>query len=212
MTTNDEKARRLEETAERIRECRDCPLGHGRTNAVPGEGAADARVMFIAEGPGRNEDEQGKPFVGKAGELLDDLLAMAGMNRDEVFITNMIKCQAPGNRDPEAAEIQACNKHLEQQLEIIDPELVVTLGRFSLNRFLPGETIGKARGTLRRREGRSIFPVMHPAAGLRRNEFLDKVIEDFMALPEVLQRAREDPPEEEQEPEETPKSVQGNLF
>ncbi len=173
--TGEERNRQLEEAAERIRDCRDCPLGYSRTNAVPGEGPADARVMLIAEGPGRNEDEQGKPFVGKTGEFLDDLLALAGLNRDEVFIINMIKCQAPGNRDPENEEIQACGKHLDSQLEIIAPELVVTLGRYSLTRFLPRETIGKARGKLRRKRGRYIFPVMHPAAGLRRNEFRDKV-------------------------------------
>ena len=104
----DEARERLEQTAARVRECRDCPLGHGRTNAVPGEGPADARVMFIAEGPGKNEDEQGRPFVGKAGDSLEDLLALAGLGRDEVFITNMIKCRAPGNRDPEKSEIEAC--------------------------------------------------------------------------------------------------------
>ncbi len=166
-------------------------------------------------GPGKNEDRQGRPFVGKAGEFLDDLLALAGLSRDEVFITNMIKCQAPENRDPEPGEIQACDKHLERQLEIIDPELVVTLGRFSTAKFLPGETIGKARGKLRRREGRCVFPVMHPAAGLRRNEFRDRVVDDFLALPEVLHTAREHPPEEEPkapEPRPEPKSIQRSLF
>ena len=113
-------AERLKQVAAGVHECRDCPLGYSRTNAVPGEGPADARIMFIAEGPGKNEDQQGKPFMGKAGEFLEDLLAMAGLSRDEVFITNMIKCQAPGNRDPEPAEIQACDKHLQQQLEIIN--------------------------------------------------------------------------------------------
>ena len=206
-------AGRLEQAAADIRKCRECPLGYRRTNAVPGEGPPDAQVMFIAEGPGKNEDQQGKPFVGKAGEFLDDLLALAGLNRDEVFITNMIKCQTPGNRDPEPGELRACNKHLERQLEIIDPELVVTLGRFSTNRFLPGETIGKARGKLSRREGRCIFPIMHPAAGLWRNEFRDRVVEDFLELPEVLRQAKENPPEEERpEPEPTSSSVQRSMF
>ena len=145
--TTENAAERLKQAAADVRECRDCPLGYSRTNAVPGEGPADARVMLIAEGPGKNEDEQGKPFMGKAGDFLEDLLAMAGLRRDEVFITNMIKCQAPENRDPQPAEIKACDKHLERQLEIINPELVVTLGRFSMVRFLPGETISKARGS-----------------------------------------------------------------
>ena len=200
----------LERAAARIRECRDCPLGQSRTNAVPGEGPADARVMLIAEGPGKNEDKQGRPFVGKAGEFLDDLLALAGLGRDEVYITNMIKCQAPGNRDPELGEIEACDKHLERQMEIINPEIIVTLGRFSLAKFLPGESIGKAGGRLQKKNGRCVFPVMHPAAGLRRNEFRDKIVEDFELIPEVIRRIREDPPVEEPEP--TPASVQPNLF
>ena len=201
---------RLERAAALIRECRDCPLGQSRTNAVPGEGPADARVMLIAEGPGKNEDQQGRPFVGKAGEFLDDLLALAGLGRDEVYITNMIKCQAPGNRDPEPEELRACDKHLERQMEIINPELIVTLGRFSLAKFLPGESIGKAGGNLQKKNGRCVFPVMHPAAGLRRNEFRDKIVEDFAMIPEVIQRIREDPPAEEPEPK--PASVQPNLF
>ena len=206
------KTERLEEIAQQVRECRDCPLGQSRTNAVPGEGPADARVMLIAEGPGKNEDQKGRPFVGKAGEFLDDLLAVAGFSRDEVYITNMIKCQAPGNRDPEPGELQACDKHLERQMEVINPELIVTLGRFSLTKFLPGETIGKAGGKLQKKNGRCVFPVMHPAAGLRRNEFRDRIVEDFEAIPGVIQRVREDPPVEEPEPETTPASVQPNLF
>ena len=200
----------LDRAAALIRECRDCPLGQSRTNAVPGEGPADARMMLIAEGPGKNEYKQGRPFVGKAGEFLDDLLALAGLGRDEVYITNMIKCQAPGNRDPEPGELEACDKHLERQMEIINPELIVTLGRFSLAKFLPGESIGKAGGKLQKKNGRCVFPVMHPAAGLRRNEFRDKIVEDFELIPEVIQRIREDPPVEEPEP--TPASVQPNLF
>ena len=208
----EEATRKLEERAACIRDCRDCPLGSSRTNAVPGEGPANARVMFIAEGPGQNEDAQGRPFVGRAGEFLDDLLPLAELGRDEVFITNMLKCQAPGNRDPSAEEIMACDKHLEAQLEIIQPELIVTLGRFSLAKFLPRETIGKARGQLRHRNGRFIFPVMHPAAGLRRNEFRDRVVEDFLAIPEALRRVREDPPPEEKDEPRGPETVQTSLF
>ena len=209
-TSGDLREKLLEQAAQDIRDCRDCPLGASRTNAVPGAGPADARVMLIAEGPGKNEDEQGVPFVGPAGEFLDELLPLAQLGRDEVFITNMIKCQAPGNRDPRPEEIAACNRHLERQLEIIQPELIVALGRFSLGRFLPDEkTIGNARGKLRHRGGHFILPVMHPAAGLRRNEFRDSVIEDFEAIPETLRQIRENPPPEE--PLE-PQTVQSSMF
>ena len=201
----------LEAAAKRIRACRDCPLGNSRKNAVPGTGPADARVVLIAEGPGKNEDEQGVPFVGPAGDFLDDLLPLADLGRDEVFITNMIKCQAPGNRDPAPVELAACAHHLDDQLEIIQPELIVTLGRFSLERFLPGEkTISQARGKLKKRDGRFIFPVMHPAAGLRRNEFRDRVVEDFFSIPEALRRVREDPPPEDESNE--PQTFQASLF
>ena len=208
----EDAAEKMAEVAERIRACRDCPLGSSRTNAVPGEGPAGARVMLIAEGPGRKEDEQGRPFVGPAGEFLNDLLPLAELGRDEVFITNMLKCQAPGNRDPAPEEIKACNKHLEAQMEIIQPELVVTLGRFSLAKFLPGETISKAQGKLRHRNGLFIYPAMHPAAGLRRNDFAQRVIDDFSGIPEALRKVREDPPEEEPGPEPGADQIQQSLF
>ena len=200
LTESSDKARHLTEAAQAVRNCRKCPLGFQRTNAVPGEGPPDARIMFIAEGPGRNEDMQGKPFVGAAGTFLDELLEMSGLNRKDVFVTNMIKCQAPGNRDPKPDEIEACSEHLDRQMEVIDPDIVVALGKFSLGKFLPGETIGKAGGTLRRRKGRNIYPIMHPAAGLRRGEFKERVIKDFLALPQALKQAQENPPEEEPEP------------
>ena len=194
----------LEDVAGRVRSCTSCPLHAGRTNAVPGEGPEDAGIMFIAEGPGANEDEQGRPFVGQAGYFLDDLLAIAGMNRSDVFITNMIKCRAPGNRDPEKSEMDACSKYLDRQIEIINPKLIVTLGRFSLGKFIPGETITKARGRVRRRSGLNIFPIMHPAAGLRRKENKETVIQDFLALPETLRELAEHTPEEE--PDAPPKA------
>ena len=206
------RAELLKEAARRVRDCRKCPLGFQRTNAVPGEGPPDARIMFIAEGPGRNEDMQGKPFVGAAGTFLDELLEMSGLSRRDVFITNMIKCQAPGNRDPKPDEIEACSEHLDRQMEIIEPDIVVALGKFSLGKFLPGETIGKAGGILRRRKRRNIYPIMHPAAGLRRGEFKERVIKDFLALPEALKQARENPPEDEPEPREEPTAQQQSLF
>ena len=190
----------LQLLAKRIRDCQNCSLCSTRKNAVPGEGPINARLMFIAEGPGLNEDNQGRPFVGAAGTFLEQLLEQAGIRRQDVFITNMIKCRAPDNRDPSVQELAACNDYLDQQIELINPELIVTLGRFSLAKFLPGETISKARGQVRRRQGRNIFPVMHPAAGLRRTEFKEKVIQDFKAIPAILQMLQDQPMQDEPEP------------
>ena len=177
----------LEEVAQLVRGCTDCPLHRGRNNAVPGEGAADAEIMFIGEGPGYHEDRQGRPFVGPAGQFLDGLLASIGMTRAQVFIGNMIKCRAPQNRDPLPAEISACRKYLDRQIELVNPRLIVTLGRFSLARFFPGESISRVRGRVREKDGRSIYPIMHPAAALHRQEFRATIIEDFKAIPSVLE-------------------------
>ena len=209
----------IELAAYLIRNCRDCPLGATRTNAVPGDGPMDPVIMFIAEGPGKNEDEQGHPFMGAAGKFLDELLPLAGLSRDDVFITNMIKCRAPENRDPEPEEIEKCRAHLDRQIIILDPKLIITLGKFSTGKFLPGEPIGQARGRLRRKNGRFIYPIMHPAAGLRRGEFKQGVINDFKAIPDILRQIDEDPPEEEPEtrpapkkPKEDPNVTQNALF
>lgn len=203
----------LSEIADRVRSCKDCALSMGRTNAVPGEGPADAEVMFIGEGPGFQEDRQGRPFVGPAGQFLDQLLADVGMSREQVFIANMIKCRPPQNRDPAPAEMAACSKYLDRQIELIDPKLIVTLGRFSLGRFFPGESITRARGRVRHKDGRAIFPVMHPAAGLRREEMKASIIQDFKSIPGILEEAARTPvaagPEEE--PQEPP-TQQPRLF
>ena len=179
----------LDEVAQAVRTCTDCPLHRGRTNAVPGEGSPSADIMFIGEGPGFHEDRQGRPFVGPAGQLLEGLLASIGTNRDEVFIANMVKCRPPDNRDPEPGEIAACGKFLERQIELVNPRLIVTLGRFSLGRFFPGESITRARGKLRHKDGRAIFPVMHPAAALRRQELRKTLVEDFRSISEILEAA-----------------------
>ena len=205
-----------------VRHCQACPLGQTRTHAVPGDGPQDAQVMFIAEGPGRKEDEEGHPFIGAAGKFLDELLPMAGLSRDRIFITNMIKCRAPNNRDPEPEEMAACSRHLDRQITIINPKLIIALGKFSLGKFLPGEPIGKARGRLRKKNGRFIYPIMHPAAGLRRGDFKQRVIEDFLAIPAILRQIDEDPPEEEPDtpgrpqpkskPPAEPQITQNSLF
>ncbi len=180
----------LVEIARLINICTDCSLHQGRTNAVPGEGAQDAEIMLIGEGPGFHEDRQGRPFVGPAGRFLEELLASIGLKREQVFIANMVKCRPPQNRDPLPDELAACSKYLERQIELVDPLLIVTLGRFSLSRFFPGESISRARGRVRQRNGRSIYPIMHPAAALHRQEHRATIMEDFKAIPGVLEELR----------------------
>ena len=182
----------LEHISDLVKNCTDCPLSGGRTNAVPGEGNPHAEVMFVGEGPGFQEDRRGRPFVGPAGKLLDGLLATIGTNRNDVFIANMVKCRPPDNRDPAPAEMAACTKYLDRQIELINPKLIVTLGRFAFGRFFPGEGITKARGNLREKDGRKIFPVLHPAAVLRREELRPTMIEDFKKIAEILGGEMED--------------------
>ena len=203
----------LGEIAQLVSVCTDCSLHLGRTNAVPGEGASDAEIMFIGEGPGYHEDRLGRPFVGPAGNFLEELLASIALDRGQVFIANMVKCRPPQNRDPAPAEIGACGKYLDRQIELIDPLLIVTLGRFSLARFFPGESISRARGQVRQRNGRSIYPVMHPAAALHRQEFRITIMEDFQAIPDILEALRQTPmPGITPEPEQAPPPEQLALF
>ena len=176
----------LAEVARVVSTCTDCQLHAGRTNAVPGEGPDTAEILFIGEGPGFHEDRLGRPFVGPAGNFLEDLLQSIGMTRDQVYIANMVKCRPPDNRDPVPSEIAACGKYLDRQIELLDPLLIVTLGRFSTARFVPGQSISRLRGRLRRVNGRHIFPIMHPAAGLRRQEMRAAIEEDFAKIPGLL--------------------------
>ena len=178
----------LEEVALLVKNCFDCPLSAERTNAVPGEGPGDAKLMFIGEGPGQQEDRQGRPFVGAAGQFLEELLASIGLTREQVFIANMIKCRPPQNRDPSPEEMSSCSKYLDRQIELLNPELIVTLGRFSLGRFFPGESITRVRGKVREKDGRFIYPVMHPAAALHRQENRNLIIQDFKEIPAVLEK------------------------
>ena len=198
----------LEEVARQVRTCTDCPLSNSRTHAVPGEGPSDAQVMFIGEGPGYHEDQQGRPFVGPAGMFLEQLLASIGLQRDQVFIANMVKCRPQDNRDPFPAEIAACSKYLDRQIELLNPKLVVTLGRFSLAKFFPRETISKVRGKVKRVEGRNIYPIMHPAAALHRQELRKVIEEDFRAIPGLLQEGVAG----EGEVQETPPPQQLTMF
>jgi DNA polymerase len=181
----------LGEIAERVRTCTDCPLSNSRTHAVPGEGPANAEIVFIGEGPGYHEDRQGRPFVGPAGKFLEELLGSIGLRREQVFIANMVKCRPINNRDPLPTEIAACSKYLDRQLELLKPKLVVTLGRFSLAKFFPKETISKARGKVKKAGGLNVYPVMHPAAALHRQELRRVIEDDFKAIPGLLEGAAE---------------------
>ena len=190
----------LESLAQQINTCTLCTLSEKRSMAVPGEGSQSATIMFIGEGPGFYEDKNGRPFVGPAGKLLDKLLSSIGLRRDDVYITNMIKCRPPNNRDPLSTEIRSCKPYLDKQMSIIQPKVVVTLGRHSLSRWFPGETIGKARGKAKHQNGVTIYPMYHPAAALRNKNLLPALETDFRNLLTLLNQSTmiETPQAEEQ--------------
>jgi len=202
----------LEEVHRQVSTCRDCGLCERRTHAVPGEGPENAEIMFVGEGPGFNEDQQARPFVGPAGRFLDELLALAGLRREEVFITNVIKCRPPENRDPLPDEVEACRKYLTRQIELIRPGLIVTLGRFSLSWFLPKESIGRVHGQPRAVGGLNILPMYHPAAALHAANMRQVIQEDFRRLPEVLARVRQGSVSTFREPVSADAVEQGRLF
>jgi DNA polymerase len=183
-----EKRASLAQIAKRVAGCTDCGLCQGRTRTVPGEGNPDSQIMFIGEGPGFYEDQQGRPFVGASGKFLDELLAGIGLDRRKVFIANVVKCRPPSNRDPQPEEIAACGVYLEAQIKAIDPKVIVTLGRFSMQRYFPGESISRIHGTPRRKDGLIVVPMYHPAAALHQGS-LRRVIEaDFARLPGFLDK------------------------
>ena len=194
--TEAERRVALEAIATEVRSCTRCRLHQTRTRAVPGEGHPSTEVVFVGEGPGQNEDRQGRPFVGRAGDLLVKMLETIGWRRDEVFITNVVKCRPPDNRDPEPDEVAACAPYLHRQLEVLDPALVVTLGRHSLGRFMPGARISQVHGTNRPIDpatgARAAlgYALYHPAAALRSTEVERQSFEDVLQLPEALLAAR----------------------
>jgi DNA polymerase len=194
--TPDERRRVLEQIAAEVSVCMKCPLGADRTLAVPGEGHPDTEVVFIGEGPGYNEDQQGRPFVGAAGTLLNELLRQIGWKRQEVFITNVVKCRPPGNRDPEPFEIEACAPYLKRQLAVLDPAVVVTLGRHSLGFFNPGARIGATHGTQHHVDpatgapSATLYAMYHPAAALRQGSLKQTMLEDMCGLPDALIQSR----------------------
>jgi len=176
----------LSELASEISVCTKCILSKSRTKAVPGEGPENAQIMFVGEGPGFHEDKQGRPFVGAAGQFLEELLASIGMKREQVFIANVVKCRPPGNRDPLPNEIEACRPYLDRQIELINPKVIVTLGRYSMARWFPNAKISAIHGQPRKVEGRLIVPMFHPAAALHQPSLRRDVEADFRKLPEIL--------------------------
>ncbi|MEX1070998.1 MAG: uracil-DNA glycosylase [Anaerolineales bacterium] len=168
--------------------CTKCDLQYSRKLAVPGEGPADAEIMFIGEGPGFHENDQGRPFVGAAGGFLEELLASIGLKRQQVFITNVVKCRPPGNRDPQFEELQACSDYLERQIQAINPKVIVTLGRYSMARFLPNAKISEVHGQAVKVRGRLIVPMYHPAAALHQPSLRSAIEADFVNLPEWIAR------------------------
>src|SRR3972149_6112023 len=189
----DERRTALSELNAGVGACGAGARGWSRTRAGPGEGPADAEIMFIGEGPGYYEDQQGRPFVGAAGQFLEELLASVGLRRPDVFTANVIKCRPPGNRDPLPEEIGACSGWLSRQLAIVQPKLIVTLGRYSLARFLPGTPIGKAHGQARRVNGAWVVPMYHPAAALHQGSLRQPIEDDFSKIPAYLEQARREP-------------------
>jgi uracil-DNA glycosylase len=182
----------LEQVAKDVSVCTLCPLHESRLKAVPGEGLANAKVMFIGEGPGHHENQQGRPFVGPAGQFLEALLKLAGLTRSEVFIANVVKCRPPGNRDPEPEEITACSQYLDAQIALIKPLVIVTLGRFSMAKFFPDEKIGRIHGLARKVGGVYCFAMYHPAAALHQPALKKTIEDDMRKLPQVIAKAEAD--------------------
>lgn len=197
----------IDTLAQQIATCTLCPLHTGRTNAVAGDGSPTADIMFIGEGPGQHEDEQGIPFVGRSGQYLNYLLDLIDMKREDVFITNMVKCRPPNNRDPKPDEMAACKPFLDQQIALIDPAVIVTVGRFSMSRYFPKAKISAIHGQPKYEDGRAYYPIYHPAAALRNSHLKLDMEADIKRLLEVIaevkrRRATANAPESPTPPDE----------
>ncbi len=194
---------------EEVDGCTLCELHRSANNAVPGEGNVEARILFIGEAPGYHEDKQGKPFVGASGKFLTELIESAGLSREDVYITNVVKHRPPGNRDPLPDEIMACSIYLERQISAIDPDVIVTLGRFSMAKYFPGEKISKIHGEAKEVGGRFVVPMYHPAAALHNGSLKSVIEDDFKKLPRLL---AERDKKREAENEKNNQPSQGTLF
>jgi uracil-DNA glycosylase family 4 len=169
-----------------IERCEACELARHRNRVVPGEGPASTNILFIGEAPGFHEDQQGRPFVGPAGQFLDQLLASIGMKREQIYIANVIKCRPPANRDPLPGEIQACSKWLDRQISLLNPSIIVTLGRYSMARFFPNESISRIHGKPRLSKDTILFPMYHPAAALHQGKLRKVIEDDMLKIPGLL--------------------------
>jgi uracil-DNA glycosylase family 4 len=179
----------LTELYEEIASCQRCDLSQARKRTVPGEGLEDAEIVFIGEAPGFHEDQQGRPFVGSAGQFLEELLDSIGLKREDVYICNVIKCRPPGNRDPLPEEMEACKPYLDRQIELISPRMIVTLGRFSMERYFPGARISHIHGQPRKVEDIIYYPMYHPAAALHQPKWRQVIKEDMLKIPQLLAEA-----------------------
>ena len=180
----------LEKVAEEVKGCPLCKLSSSRKNAVPGEGAVGAKILFIGEAPGRSEDAMGRPFVGSAGKILDNAMASAGIDRSEVFITNLVKCRPPGNREPEEDEIISCRPYLERQIALVEPDIICVLGKTALGALLGGDSIAATRGKMIEKEGRKYFLSLHPAAAIYNRKLLAVIEQDLKKLAAESDRVR----------------------
>lgn len=179
----------LSELNQQIALCRKCDIACLRTRVVPGEGAEDAAILFIGEAPGWHEDQQGRPFVGQAGQFLEKLLASINLKRQQVFIANVIKCRPPDNRDPLPTEIQNCRPWLDSQIKLIKPKMIVTLGRYSMAHYFPGKTISKIHGTAQKQDNIIYFAMYHPAAALHQQSLKKDIEADMLKIPKLLAEA-----------------------
>jgi uracil-DNA glycosylase family 4 len=179
----------LIELNKEIARCQDCELGKHRTRAVPGEGPEDADLLFIGEAPGWHEDQQGRPFVGPAGKYLEELLASIGLKRDQVYIANVIKCRPPGNRDPLPDEIQACSRWLNHQIKLIYPKMIITLGRYSMARYFPNQSISQVHGKAKKQDNIIYYAMYHPAAALHQGSLRKTIEADMLKIPQILAQA-----------------------
>jgi len=176
--------------AKEVAACTACALHATRKNSVPGEGPADSSLLFVGEGPGFHENEQGRPFVGAAGKFLEELLASIQLKRTQVFICNVVKCRPPGNRDPLPEEIEACRAYLERQIAAIQPQVIVTLGRYSMARYFGASKISAVHGQARTVDGRLVVAMFHPAAALHQPALKQSIEDDFRKLPALIEQAR----------------------
>ena len=191
----------LVELYQQVAGCQLCGIAKSRTRAVPGEGAEKAEIMFIGEAPGWHEDQQGRPFVGQAGQFLERLLASIGLKREQVYIANVIKCRPPENRDPLPTEIKNCQPFLQRQIELIQPRMIVTLGRYSMAMFFPGKSISKIHGMAQKRDGVIYYAMYHPAAALHQQSLRRDIEADMLKIPPLLAEKKdiqEDGPEPQQ--------------